>query len=70
MKKLFYGMDRDVVCPRQLNVAGGTDFETKKAKFTVEHFVEGEDATSGYDYLYYKSGGQDRKDPFDLERES
>jgi len=34
------------------------DFETKKAKFTVEHFVEGEDATSGYDYLYYKSGGK------------
>ena len=32
------------------------DFETKKAKFTFEHFAEGEDASSGYDYLFYKSG--------------
>jgi len=32
------------------------DFESKKAKFTLEHFVEGEDASSGYDYLFYKSG--------------
>ena len=32
------------------------DFESKKAKYTFEHFAEGEDATSGYDYLFYKSG--------------
>ena len=32
------------------------DFESKKAKYKLEHFVEGEDATSGYDYLFYKSG--------------
>ena len=32
------------------------DFESKKAKFTMEHFAEGEDASSGYDYLFYKSG--------------
>lgn len=34
------------------------DFESKKARYTFEHFVEGEDATSGYDYLYYKSAGK------------
>ena len=33
-----------------------SDFESKKAKLTFEHFSEGEDATSGYDYLFYKSG--------------
>ena len=32
------------------------DFESKKAKFTFEHFAEGEDASSGFDYLFYKSG--------------
>jgi hypothetical protein len=34
------------------------DFESKKSRYTFEHFVEGEDATSGYDYLYYKSSGK------------
>ncbi len=34
------------------------DFESKKSGYTLEHFVEGEDATSGYDYLYYKSAGK------------
>lgn len=33
------------------------DFESRKARYTFKHFVEGEDATSGYDYLYYKSAG-------------
>jgi len=32
------------------------DFESKKASYTFEHFSEGEDANSGYDYLFYKSG--------------
>jgi hypothetical protein len=32
------------------------DFESKKTSYTFEHFAEGEDATSGYDYLFYKSG--------------
>ena len=31
-------------------------FDTNRAKYTREHFAEGEDATSGYDYLFYKSG--------------
>ncbi len=29
------------------------DFEKNKAKFKLEKFAEGEDASSGYDYLYY-----------------
>lgn len=32
------------------------DFESRRASYTFEHFSEGEDATSGYDYLFYKSG--------------
>lgn len=32
------------------------DFESNKASYTFEHFAEGEDATSGYDYVFYKSG--------------
>ncbi|PYS98978.1 MAG: hypothetical protein DMF63_12965 [Acidobacteria bacterium] len=34
------------------------DFETRKAKFTFEHFSEGEDASSGFDYLFYKNGSK------------
>jgi hypothetical protein len=34
------------------------DFEKNKAKYTREHFVVGEDASSGYDYLFYKSAGK------------
>ena len=34
------------------------NFESKKSRYTFDHFVEGEDATSGYDYLYYKSAGK------------
>jgi hypothetical protein len=34
------------------------DFESRKKTFTTERFAEGEDATSGFDYLFYKSGGQ------------
>jgi len=33
-------------------------FETNKSRYTREHFAEGEDASSGYDYLYYKSGSK------------
>ena len=32
------------------------DFEKNIAKYTREHFVMGEDASSGYDYLFYKNG--------------
>lgn len=32
------------------------EFEANKAKYKREHLVLGEDATSGYDYLFYKSG--------------
>ncbi|HEY0461898.1 MAG TPA: hypothetical protein VGC97_22385 [Pyrinomonadaceae bacterium] len=31
------------------------DFEKNKAKFKLEKFAEGEDATSGSDYLFYKN---------------
>jgi hypothetical protein len=31
-------------------------FEKNKARYTREHFAEGEDASSGFDYLFYKSG--------------
>ena len=31
-----------------------TSFEKNKAKYTREHFVSGEDASSGFDYLFYK----------------
>ena len=31
-------------------------FEQNKANYTREHLVSGEDASSGYDYLFYKSG--------------
>lgn len=31
-------------------------FEKNKAKYTREHFEMGEDASSGYDYLFYKQG--------------
>jgi len=31
-------------------------FQANSKKYSMEHFVEGEDATSGYDYLFYKSG--------------
>lgn len=30
-------------------------FEQNKANYTREHFASGEDASSGYDYLFYKS---------------
>ena len=32
------------------------NFELTKSKYVREHFSEGEDASSGYDYLYYKKG--------------
>ena len=32
------------------------NFKANLKKYSMEHFVEGEDATSGYDYLFYKSG--------------
>lgn len=31
-------------------------FEKNKQRYTREHFVSGEDASSGYDYLFYRSG--------------
>src|SRR5215216_65352 len=34
------------------------DFESRKNTYAVERFTEGEDATSGYDYLFYKNGAQ------------
>jgi len=34
------------------------DFQANGKKYSMEHFAEGEDATSGYDYLFYKSGQQ------------
>lgn len=34
------------------------DFESKKPRYTQEHFAEGEDASSGNDYLFYKSGAK------------
>lgn len=32
-----------------------SNFEKNKAKYKLEKFAEGEDASSGYDYLYYKN---------------
>jgi hypothetical protein len=32
------------------------NFQANLKEYSMEHFVEGEDATSGYDYLFYKSG--------------
>lgn len=32
-----------------------SNFAKNKAKYTREHFVSGEDASSGFDYLFYKS---------------
>jgi hypothetical protein len=34
------------------------DFEKNKAKYKVEKLTNGEDATSGYDYLVYKDKGE------------
>ena len=34
------------------------NFLANLKKYSMEHFAEGEDATSGYDYLFYKSGPQ------------
>ena len=34
------------------------DFESRKKTYTVEHFAEGEDATSGFDYVFYKNGAR------------
>jgi hypothetical protein len=31
-------------------------FQQNKLKYTREHFVSGEDASSGFDYLFYKDG--------------
>lgn len=42
------------VAGQSLDIAA--TFEKDKAKYSREHFAEGEDATSGYDYLFYKSG--------------
>ena len=33
-----------------------TNFEKNKAKYIREHFVSGEDASSGFDYLFYRRG--------------
>src|SRR5688572_23757698 len=33
-------------------------FEKNKLKYTREHLVMGEDASSGFDYLFYKSGNK------------
>lgn len=44
------------------NFAQATDaeknFEQNKAKFKLEKFAEGEDASSGYDYLVYTKNGE------------
>ena len=34
------------------------DFEIRRSKYTTERFAEGEDASSGFDYLFYKDGPQ------------
>jgi hypothetical protein len=34
------------------------DFEKNRAKYTREHYEMGEDASSGYDYLFYKRGDE------------
>jgi hypothetical protein len=34
------------------------DFEKNKSKYTREKFSEGEDASSGFDYLVYKDGSK------------
>ena len=34
------------------------NFLANLKKYSMEHFAEGEDATSGYDYLFYKNGPQ------------
>lgn len=34
------------------------EFEQNKAKFKLEKFAEGEDASSGYDYLVYTKNGE------------
>lgn len=34
------------------------DFEKNKSKYTREKFSEGEDASSGFDYLVYKDGAK------------
>ncbi|HEY8560539.1 MAG TPA: hypothetical protein VIL74_09200 [Pyrinomonadaceae bacterium] len=33
-------------------------FESNKAKYKLEKFAQGEDATSGYDYFFYKEKGK------------
>ena len=33
-----------------------SSFEQNKTRYTREHFVSGEDASSGFDYLFYKNG--------------
>lgn len=35
-----------------------TNFEKNKTKYKLEKFAEGEDASSGFDYLYYKNKDQ------------
>lgn len=37
------------------NDSVAADFEKNKAKYKLEKFAEGEDASSGYDYLFYKN---------------
>ena len=34
------------------------NFARNKVRYKCEHFVMGEDATSGYDYLFYKNGSK------------
>ena len=41
-----------VVVGQKTSIA--SDFEKNKFKYKLEKFAEGEDASSGYDYLFYK----------------
>ena len=45
-----------VAIAQQTSVA--VNFEKNKTKYTREHLAMGEDASSGYDYLFYKKGAE------------
>lgn len=56
--KLLFGIFGLVLCA--FAAVAQTDsvereFEKNKAKYKLEAFAEGEDASSGFDYLYYKN---------------
>lgn len=36
--------------------ASELDFEKNRSRYTREHFSEGEDASSGFDYVYFRDG--------------